>query len=542
MSSESRVQRRENSGRCTLSAVGVFALVAMLSTLGSPLSAQRSWRLEDRAVVGSMLRIFAVASSFERLYVVGDQQVIYRDVGRETWQGPFLAAGPGALEQARGSIVDPLDRSLWIVTGSGWLHYDPVTDLWDQGFAGESILSAGFDRTRPVDGLYLRLASGWRVVMRGGGALPAAQPPRRNDYTPVTTLADVARANPQVATLASGAVLGPGLHPTRLTAAAEMADRSGWWLGTDGQGLLFLPFASVTPEPRPWGLPGEVVGAVVAVPGGAWVVNDRTGNGGPAVTRISGSLDRFQWYQGDRVFGFRFQTIRALRIVDSVLWLGTDQGAIALSRSGERIQTLTEQEGLADRRVLAIAARRRRLVFGTAAGVVEVTDSGVVRLAPAFSDPALSLALAGDTTWVGTPNGLFAALPGAEDLRQAPGWEALQLLRTPVPALLWHGDTLVALTERGILWRDPRSGGWTLGPDVVPQVGRPRALAEGRAGIWIAGSRGVGFAKVGGPVERVLNVGDALPAEAWDLSTEQEWLWVATSRGVVRFRRGAVEP
>jgi len=508
-----------------------------------PLAAQRSWRIEDRAVVGSMLHIFAIASSYERLYLVGDQQVIYRDIGRTTWEGPFRSAGPGVLEQARGSIVDPLDRSLWIVTSTGWIHYDPVTDLWDQGFAGESILAAGFDRTRPIDGLYLRLARGWVVVTRGGGgAIPVASPPRQGDFVRVTTLADVARANPQIATLANGAVLGPGLRPTRLTAAAETNDRSGWWLGTDGQGLLFLPFASVTPEPRPWGLPGEVVGAVVAVPGGAWVVTDRTVSGEPAVTRVSESLDHFRWFQGDQVFGLRFQTVRALRIVDTLLWLATDQGAIALSRSGEPTRTLTEQHGLPDRRVLSIAARRRRLVFGTAAGIAEQTDSGVVRIAPTFTGPALSLALAGDTTWVGTPNGLFAAVPGTDDLRQAPGWEALQLLRTPVPALLWHGDTLVALTELGLLWRDPRSGGWTVGPAIANLVGRPRALAEGGEGVWIAGSRAVGFARIGGPVERPLVVGDALPAEAWDVSTEQEWLWVATSRGVVRFRRGAVEP
>ncbi|MEO6068633.1 MAG: hypothetical protein ABJB33_01370 [Gemmatimonadota bacterium] len=490
-----------------------------------------------------MLHIYAVASSFERLYVVSAGQVLVRDQVRREWQGPFDAPGQGALEQARGSLVDPLDQSLWIVTGSGWLRYDPVLDLWDQGSAGGAVLVAAVDRSRPADGLYLRTPSGWVVATRGMGiAIPATEPPRGSDLIRATTVEDAARANPQLGGAISGTLMGPGLRAVRLRAAAPASDQSGWWLGTDGSGLLWLPFGSVSPEPRPWGLPGEEVGAVFAVPGGAWAVTDRSFAGGAALVEVPDGIDGTKWYFGDQVFGQPFRQVRALRVVDSLLWLGTDQGVLALTRTGERVRWLTEQDGLADRRILAIAARRGRLIFGTAAGVAELTDSGVVRIAPGYAAPAYSLAIAGDTTWVGTPTGLFAALPGAIDLRQAPGWEALGVLRSPVPALLWHGDTLVALTDHSLLWRDPRTGAWTAGPDPSDQLGRGRALADGREGVWIAGSRGVGFARLGGPVQRILAVGDALPGEAWDVSVEADWLWVATSRGLVRFRRGAVEP
>ena len=159
------------------------------------LHAQSRWRPEDRTVIGEMLHIFAVASSFERLYVVSAEQVLIRDPGRSGWQGPFDGPGRARAQDARGAMVDPLDRSLWIVTAAGWLHYDPTLDLWEQGFAGGSILSAGFDRTRPVDGLYLRLASGWVVATRGGGsAFPAAEPPRTTDFVRVTTIDDAASA------------------------------------------------------------------------------------------------------------------------------------------------------------------------------------------------------------------------------------------------------------------------------------------------------------------------------------------------------------
>jgi hypothetical protein len=508
-----------------------------------PVNAQSRWRPEDRAIVGAMLDIFAVASSFERLYVVSADQVLIRDQGRTGWSGPFAGPGIARAQDARGAIVDPLDRSLWIVTTVGWLRYDPTLESWEQGFTGETILAAGFDRTRPVDGLYLRLSRGWVVVTRGGGsAFPAAEPPRATDFIPFTTIADAARANPQLAGALSGTLTGPGLHAARLTAAAPAADQSGWWLGTEGAGLLWLPFGSVSPEPRPWGMPGDVVGAVAAVPGGVWAVTDRSSGAGAALVQLTDDLASTKWFFGDQVFGQPFSQVRALHVVDTLLWLGTDQGALALTPRGDRVRWLTERDGLADRRVLSIAARRGRLVFGTAAGVAELTDSGVVRIAPAYVSPAYAVAIAGDTTWVGTPNGLFAATPNEADLRQAPGWETFTSLRARVTALLWRGDTLVALTGEQLLWRDPRNGQWQLGPDPGIGLGRARALADGGDGVWIAGSSGVGFARLGGPVERLLAVGADLPAEAWDVSVEGEWLWVATSKGLVRFRRDGVEP
>lgn len=526
-----------------LRAFVVRCFFLVLALVPASTAAQSRWRPEDRVVLGAMLEITAVASSFERLYVVGTDQLLIRDELRHEWTGPFRAPGRGVLADVRGGVVDPIDQSLWLVTTSGWLHYDPTLDLWDQGFAAGTVLVAGLDRTRPTDGLFLRLSSGWVSATRGSGAaFPVSVPPRATDLIRVGTVDDAARANPQLAGAMSGTLMGPGLRPVRLTAAAPASDQSGWWLGTEEAGLFWLPFGSVRPEPRPWGLPGEVAGAVYAVPGGAWVATDQGFGSGAALVHIPDALEGTTWYFGDQVLGMPFRQVRALHGVDSLLWVGTDQGALALTRRGDRARILSDRDGLPDRRVLSIAARRGRLVFGTAAGVAELTDSGVRRIAPVYLAPAFAVAIMGDTTWVGTPNGLFAATPEEDDLRQAPGWAALSVLRSPVTALLWRGDTLVALNEVSLLWRDPRDGRWTAGPDPTPQVGRGRALADGRDGVWIAGSRGLGFARLGRPVERLLGVGADLPGEAWDVSIEGEWLWVATSKGVVRFRRGAVEP
>jgi hypothetical protein len=524
----------------------VLWVVALLAPHFPPRTshAQGGWRTADRAVIGSMSEVYAVASSFDRLYVVGSDQVIYREPLRNEWVGPFNAPGWGELQTARGSIIDPFDRSLWIVTATGWLRYDAVLDVWDRGVLPGTPRFAGFDRTRPGSGLYFRLGDGWVVGERGGGgAFPATTAPRANDLILVPTINDLVRSNPQLAPMASGMLMGPGLRPVPLTAAAPATELGGWWLGTRGGGLLFLPHASTIPEPRPWGLPGPAVGGVAGIPGGAWVVTTHSVEGGSGLTHVAEDLSAFQWFLGDQVFGLQFATVRALEVVDTLIWIAHERGVLALDRRGRRVRS-AELEGSFGgvTGVLSLAARRGRMVVGTATGLFEISDTGTVRLAPTFSAPAFAVGISGDTTWVGTSLGLFAVLPGMEQPRQAPGWEDSPSFRTRIIDILWRGDTLVVLGDRALFARDPRTNLWNRSHDLPAELGRPHTMADGEQGVWIAGTRGVIFARTNGTVERRLRIGDALPGEPTDLSLAGEWLWVGTTRGLVRFRRGGLEP
>ncbi|HEU4569153.1 MAG TPA: hypothetical protein VFS07_01135, partial [Gemmatimonadales bacterium] len=174
------------------------AVACTLLLAPRPLRAQRGWRPEDRTVIGSMLHVYAVAADAQRLYVVTAGQVLIRDELRREWQGPFTGPQLGQVQEVRGGLVDLFDRSLWLVTGTGWLRYDPTLDLWEQGFAGASILGAGLDRNAPLDGLYLRTPSGWMLAQRGGGVLPAPATPRGVDLLRPVTVADAVQANPQL--------------------------------------------------------------------------------------------------------------------------------------------------------------------------------------------------------------------------------------------------------------------------------------------------------------------------------------------------------
>ena len=85
-----------------------LALLGMTVVCGiSSASAPSRWRPEDRTVIGEMLHIYAVASSFERLYVVSAEQVLIRDPGRIEWQGPF--GGPG-LARAQDAVLADVHR------------------------------------------------------------------------------------------------------------------------------------------------------------------------------------------------------------------------------------------------------------------------------------------------------------------------------------------------------------------------------------------------------------------------------------------------
>ena len=60
-------------------------------------------------------------------------------------------------------------------------------------------------------------------------------------------------------------------------------------------------------------------------------------------------------------------------------------------------------------------------------------------------------------------------------------------------------------------------------------------------GFWVAGERGVGFARLTGSPARPLREGD-LPGPANDLAVDREHLWVGTEDGLVRFRLDAIRP
>jgi ligand-binding sensor domain-containing protein len=259
------------------------------------------------------------------------------------------------------------------------------------------------------------------------------------------------------------------------------------------------------------------------------------------VTFVERELKDFRSLQGPPAFGLPFTQVRRLAGQGSALWAATDRGLARIASGDGQVDLVDEGRGLPDSRVYAVASRQGRITAGTRRGVVRVDDSlRVERVAPRFADPVLAVFPTGDSVWLGTQRGLLLALPGQDDVVR-PAALGSASLQAPVVALAALGDTVVGLTRDQMLWRDPRSQAWTLGPNLSGVLGGLVAFAADGAGFWVAGDRGVGFARLATPPVLPLRQGD-LPGPVNDIAVDGEYLWVATSAGLVRFRLDAVRP
>jgi hypothetical protein len=502
-------------------------------------SFSRDWRPEDRTVIGDFSRINAIAASMDRVFMVAPAGILIWNPQFQHWEGSFDPPDRNLLAGVFAALADPIDNSLWLVRPNGWVHFQPEIQLWDQGLAPEGIQAIAFDQDNPGAGLYLRTRTGWELLSRGGG-IPSPGPAPRRPLSPPSVV-EAIRANPALQANAAAILTDNRLRSVRYTAAARSFDNRGWYLGTSGIGALFLADGSPLPERMTFGLPANRVGAVFSWPGGVWTATDRTASSDAALTFVASDLARFVSLPGTSATGTPFSQVKELAGQDKSVWAATDFGVARLQPTDSSVQMVDEGRGLPDRRVYSIVSRSGRIVVGTARGIARMGDSlRVERVAPGYNDAVYTVFPTGDSIWAGTAAGLLLALPNRPDLVRPAGL-ASPSLQASVVDLAPLADTLVALTQDQLLWRDPRSRQWTLGPNLSGLLGRLRRFVADGTGFWVAGDRGVGFVRLGTPPLRPLREGD-LPGAANDLAVDQDFLWVATDGGLVRFRLSVIRP
>lgn len=433
------------------------------------------------------------------------------------------------------SVVDAVAASPWTVfaaTRHGLLIYDRVTHVWKQpvttldGYPTGRVRMAIADEAGNAVWLNLGGLGGWlRYDVDARMWTRAGQPPPGQPLTVETALARAPAADAIRALI----LTDPRLRSYQFTAAASTPDKADLYFGTNGLGVVRVDPQTGEWEALPYGLVATGVGAIAAGSDGIWAATNARPGGGErrGLTWIATDLSATRPAEGGgAALGFNFIQARRLVASSGALWLATEQGV-------SRIDPATMHARVSDvPDVTSLAPAPDGVWVGSTRGLSVITrDGNVVRVSTDF--PVLSLVAVRETLWVGTNAGVVMFPPGGT------GTAAVAALSQPIYAMTRAAEIIVAATDRSLIWRDPATAAWKELP-LSLALGRPTALAaDPDGGVWVGGTQGLARADLGRAFLRTLTVPADLPAAVRDVLTDQDYLWVATDSGLVRFDRRA---
>jgi ligand-binding sensor domain-containing protein len=514
--------------------------VAAALAIGLPLAAQsRVWTERERVIVSDFTEVRALAASDARVYVATATGLGLYDRRFRRWEPPVVVADGYPTEPVIAAFADPADDAVWLGTATAALLYRPILRRFERFPLPGGAREFFYDRDDPFRGMYVLTVGGWEFLPRGGFATMREPLPPAGRRVRSLTLESVMARQPVVDAMRAGVLVDERLRTMRYTAAAIVPGTDEYYLGTDRGGVVRFDALMARFEPLPFGLLGQGVGAVVAVPGGVWVGTDaRTQRTG--LTFVGEDLQEYRYEEGPPGTAFGGRAVRALLPRGREIWAATDRGIVRVTPNGET-RRLTTADGLPDDETYALAQGPSGVWIGTAFGLgFFAADGDAVRAADRTAVPVLALSAARDTVWVGTTGGLGMATPGSE-LFLAPGVDTLLELRSAIVAVTLVADTVVAASVDHLFWRPP-GGAWRVVSAVVSQLGSVHALLPDAGGVWVGGRDGLlryGFAASD---VRLFRAPGDVPGAVLGLAADQRYLWVATEAGLVRFDRSAIAP
>lgn len=507
------------------------------------LSAQsRFWRPDERVLISDFSVVDAVAASPWIVYVATRHGLLLYDRRARNWRLPVTTLEGYPATRVRTALADPAGNAVWLGTADGWARYDADLQRWDRGTTPGGVSGLLLDAGDAASGVFLRDLTGWHFLPRGallpisGTPLPA--PGRRVE--PLDVQAALA-ATPMAQAMRALILTDPRLRNYQFTSAARTADNDDLFMGTNGLGLVRIDAAVGQWEPLTFTLLGARADALALGPDGVWVAGaaTREAGGRSGVTWLASDLSATTPVEPAAGADFGVAAVRRVLAVGGALWVATDAGVYRMDPTTGRTRRFALEDGLPSEDVRALARSPDGVWIGTARGLAVIARERVVRVG-AFSQPVTCLLAVADTLWVGSTAGLGVLLPGADGPVVPPDVAAEPALHAPVVALaLAGGDTLVAVQEDQVAWRDPATAHWT--------VERPRATlgtltaaAGDGSGVWLGGTIGLAWWDIARRTYRRIDVPGDLPAPVRDVAAAAPWVWVATDSGAVRLSREAL--
>ncbi|HUL04035.1 MAG TPA: hypothetical protein VLV16_12480 [Gemmatimonadales bacterium] len=520
--------------------MAVGRIAVLLLTAASPvrLTAQSLWRPEERVLLSDFSRVNAIAASPALVFAATTHGLTIYDRVARAWRPPVTSLDGYPLAPVRVALADPVGDAVWLGTDQGWAHYDVELRQWESGPAAGGVTGLVIDARDPAGGVFLEGARGWAFLPRGAFTPIAGQPlpPPARRIAPLSPQAAL-NATPAADAFRALFLMDPRLRAYAFTCAARTPDRGDVFFGTNGMGIVRIDAATGQWEPLRFGLLAAAAGSLARGDDGVWVatlaqVGERSG-----LARVSSALTTDSVLESSGASGFVCRAGRRLVASGSFLWVACERGLLRIAGDG-RSRVFDIGRGLPSDDVLALAPAPDGAWVGTRLGLARVTDADRAEPVGDIGRPVLSLLVTGDSLWVGTVDGLALLLPGADELGVPEDVAREPWLHTPILAIGCVGDRLVVATPDQLAWRNPQSGDWSL-THARSDLGPISSIAPDPdgAGVWLGGPGGLAFWDLVRGTLRVLYAPNDVPAAVRDLVADQDYLWVATDSGVVRFDR-----
>lgn len=426
----------------------------------------RLWSAEERLTVTSFNEVHSVAVDSRRVF----------------------ASGPNGIE-----IYDYVFQR-WLAPTTSESGYPPAARVW----------SSAYDRTQA--GLWLNTSTGmfFRSDLNGRVELRSFA----SGDPEVTRLLQRGAQQSDIALAVLRGTMGVDSYGRRwpITAVANAERQGTYYVGTNGNNLLFADSRNLSTQPLLFGTLSRGVSAfALDTKGNIWFGGDGAGprNG---ISIADSTLQRWQWMESLATAAPRGQINRIL--VGDTTWVSSSDGLF--SYSGGRWR---RYRSLPSDNVRPILKRADGLWVGTRSGLV-ILGTAVIAFA---GTPINGLAERADTVYVATPAGLFAYHDGVRT----------ELSKSSTQA--------VAVTPTGLAVLD--ANGLSVHDAAIGAIGRAYDLRSTADALYVLGTRGFVEISFDGKPARYLTTGSDLPdGPVKDVLRIGNDVWVATPAGATRLR------
>jgi hypothetical protein len=512
----------------------------------TPLSAQAPWDPEDRAYLTDLTRVTAIAVTHQVLYAATPHGLAVYDRPFARWRETLpWPDGPGT-PFVTAAVADPSDDAVYLAGQSRWLLWRAFGRVWEAGVLPGQADLVVLDARDPGRGAYYRVGGRWYLVPRtGGAAFPATDTPPPGRRIGPLSAAELRQRAPAFDVARLRIERDELLRPWPVTAAAAAPVTGDLYVATDGNGVFRLDPQGYEVERLPAGVLGTVIGAVGERDGLVCAgSDDRLGTRRRGLTCMREDLREATYYErGPGLAELPGQSFRDIALDEGGVWAATDQGLLRVARRGGAVTQLRAADDLPSDDVRAVLTLGGGAWVGTVHGLAFVSDTGR-RLEVDPSEVVVgvyALALRREVLWVASNAGALAR-PARPDSFGVVARLAVEghPLADEVLAIGAGPRGLLLATRTRLVWVNDTAAHYL--PPAPGTIGEVRAILPDGEGFWIAGRSGLALAH---PERRaitpVLGRGD-LPGPVTDATVSRDYLWIATERGLVRFRKRALAP